>query len=126
MFTLKHAAGHVGNLGLCLGATKGLAISAILPRTALFIICILSVLPSLASGAIERRKFPVSGAYLIVEVLRDNLLHFELSAVGSGPPLNHALYTSPMVHKTDYIGPSTFIDSGNQDRTSQDLWRQQH
>lgn len=108
-------AGH-----LDLGAKKELAMSAILPRTALFsfILCILSVLPSLASGAVERRKFSVSGAYLIVEVLRDDLLHFELSAVGSGPPLNQALYTSPMVHKTNYTGPSTFVDSGDQLETA--------
>ena len=94
--------------------------SVILPRTTLvsFILCILSVLPSLASGAVERRKFSASGAYLIVEVLRDDLLHFELSAVGSGPPLNQALYTSPMVHKTNYTGPSTFVDSGNQLETA--------
>jgi alpha-glucosidase (family GH31 glycosyl hydrolase) len=83
-----------------------------------FVLCVLSVLPSLASAAVERRKFSIPGTYLVIEVLDDDLVHFELSPIGSGPPLNQALYTSPMVHKTNYTGPSTFVDSGNQLETA--------
>lgn len=83
-----------------------------------FILCVLLVLPGLASGAVERRKFSIPSAYLVVEVLDDDLVHFELSPIGSGPPLDRALPTSPMVHKTNYAGPSTFVDSGNQLETA--------
>jgi alpha-glucosidase len=94
--------------------------SAFLPRITSFacILCVLSILPSLASGAVERRKFSIPSAYLVIEVLDDDLVHFELSPIGLGPPLNQALYTSPMVHKTNYTGPSTFVDSGNQLETA--------
>jgi alpha-glucosidase (family GH31 glycosyl hydrolase) len=86
--------------------------SAFLPRLTLFVV-VLFVLPSLASGAVERRKFSIPGAYLVIEVLDDDLVHFELSAIGSGPPLSQALHTSPMVFKTNYEGPSTLSGSGN-------------
>ena len=70
------------------------------------------LVPGLALAAVERRKFTAPGGYLIVEVLDDDLIHFEASAVGAGPRTNQALYTSPMVLRTDYGGPSTFVDSG--------------
>jgi alpha-glucosidase (family GH31 glycosyl hydrolase) len=97
-----------------------LAMSIFLPqiRNFTYILCVLTVLSSLASGAVERRKFSIPDAYLIVEVLDDDLIHFELSPIGSGPPLSQALYTSPMVHKTNYIGPSAFSDLGNQLETA--------
>jgi alpha-glucosidase (family GH31 glycosyl hydrolase) len=80
-----------------------------------FILGVVSVLPSLAFGAVERRNFSIPGAYLVVEVLDDDLVHFELSAIGSGPPLTDALDTSPMVYKKDYTGPSpsAFVGAGN-------------
>jgi alpha-glucosidase len=70
------------------------------------------LVPGLASAAVERRKFTTPNGYLIVEVLDDDLIHFEASAVGSGPQTSQALYSSPMVFKTDYAGPSTFVDNG--------------
>ena len=48
----------------------------------------------------------------MIEVLNDDLVHFEVSAIGSAPPLTQPLFTSPMVLKKDYAGPSSFTDSG--------------
>jgi alpha-glucosidase (family GH31 glycosyl hydrolase) len=62
---------------------------------------------------VKRKKFSTPNAYLIVEILDEDLVHFELSAIGPGPSATEALYTSPMVHKTDYAGPSSFIDGGD-------------
>ena len=62
---------------------------------------------------VVRKKFTNPSAYLVVEVLDDDLVHLEVSAIGSGPPVDAPLYTSPMVFKTDYSGPSFFSDNGN-------------
>ena len=77
-----------------------------------FVLAALAV-PSDAYAAVQRAKFASSGVYLVVEVLDDDLVHFEASAVGSGPPASQALYSSPMVLKTDYAGPSSFTRAGN-------------
>ncbi len=61
---------------------------------------------------IKRGRFTADNRYLLVEVLDDDLVHFELSAVGSGPDERTPLYTSPMVFKTDYEGPSSFRRDG--------------
>jgi alpha-glucosidase (family GH31 glycosyl hydrolase) len=71
-----------------------------------------SLVPGLAIGAVERRQFTATAGYLVVEVLDDDLVHFEASAVGSPPSLAQPLFTSPMVLKKDYGGPSTFTDGG--------------
>ena len=52
------------------------------------------------------------GQYLIVEILNDNLFHFEFSAAGEGPSADQAIYTSPMVAKKDYAGPSHYDING--------------
>lgn len=62
---------------------------------------------------IKRVKFSANQQYLIVEVLDDDLLHIELSAVGAGTDITAPLYTSPMIFKTDYSGPSTFSHQNN-------------
>lgn len=74
---------------------------------------LLSYQPISAADEIPRRKFTTPTAYLIVEVLDDDLIHFEVSAVGDGPSIDEPLYTSPMVFKTDYPGPSSFTEDGN-------------
>jgi len=61
----------------------------------------------------ERVKYQSGNNYLIVEFLDDDSIHFELSAFGPGPSTNDPLYTTPMVHKTNYPGPSSFTDDGN-------------
>ena len=66
-----------------------------------------------ARAEVHRAKFTTPSAYLVVEVLDDDLVHFELSALGAGPPLDRPLYTSPMVLRTDYGGPSMLSAQGN-------------
>lgn len=79
--------------------------------TALAITLLLT--PVLAMAAIERHKFNTPSAYLLIEVLDDDLIHFEVSAIGPGPMPSDPIYTSPMVGKRDYSGPSAFSRSGN-------------
>lgn len=62
---------------------------------------------------VKRAKFTTPTQYLVVEALDDDLIHFELSAVGAGPDTTTQLYTSPMVLKIDYPGPSSFSATGN-------------
>jgi hypothetical protein len=61
-----------------------------------------------AQAAVQRVKISSGSRYLIVEALNDNLIHFELSARGPGPSASSSIYTSPMVDKTDYTGPSSW------------------
>jgi alpha-glucosidase len=70
-------------------------------------------------AAVQRAKFTAGNQYLIVETLDDDLIHFELSAVGSGPDASAPLYVSPMIHKTDYRGPSAYSQQGNAIETSE-------
>lgn len=62
---------------------------------------------------VERVKYQSGNNYLIVEFLDDDLVHFEVSASGPGPGLDHTLYTTPMIFKTNYSGPTSFSDDGN-------------
>jgi len=64
-------------------------------------------------AGVARVRFDAPGRYLIVEVLDDDLVHFELSAKGNGPGVDAPLATSPMVAKTDYPGPSQLSRNGN-------------
>ena len=63
-------------------------------------------------GEVVRKSFSTPTAYLKVELLADDLVHFE-AAAGSPPPVTQVIYTSPMVLKTDYPGPSSFTENGN-------------
>ena len=81
-------------------------------RTAALLYALATLTPSLAAGAVERRQFTSAAGYLVVEVLDDDLVHFEASAIGTAPPSAQPLYTSPMVLKKDYGGPSVFTDGG--------------
>lgn len=62
---------------------------------------------------VRRVKFEAGGRYLVIEALDDDLIHLEASAVGAGPAEAQPLYTSPMVDKADYAGPSSFDRDGN-------------
>jgi alpha-glucosidase len=73
----------------------------------------LSTLGNPLWAAVQQEKFVSGDRYLIVETLDDDLIHFELSALGPGPEGASPLYTSPMIHKTDYRGPSLYIRQGN-------------
>jgi hypothetical protein len=70
----------------------------------------LLAIQSSAIANVFQAKFNTNSEYLVVEILGDNLAHFEISAIGTGPSLTspaQLLYTSPMVLKTDYPGPSS-------------------
>lgn len=68
-------------------------------------------IPESLLAAVDRTTFRTASAYLAIEVLDDDLVHLELSA-GDAPPSDQPLYTSPMVAKTDYQGPSLFSQGG--------------
>lgn len=70
-------------------------------------------------AAVQQAKFVAGDRYLIVEALDDDLIHFELSAIGPGPDGTAPLYTSPMIYKTDYRGPSIYARQGNVIETSE-------
>ncbi|MDH3973410.1 MAG: DUF5110 domain-containing protein [Deltaproteobacteria bacterium] len=93
-----------------------LKVSALILFTGLF-----ALLATGAADAAEvfRTKFKAGSAYLIVEILDDDLAHFELSAIGDGPSTNDSLYTSPMVLKTDYKGAATVSQNNNIIETSE-------
>ncbi|MEH1844669.1 MAG: TIM-barrel domain-containing protein [Nostoc sp.] len=65
------------------------------------------IIPSIAEASVYRTKFSNRSASVIVEVLDDDLVHFEVSPISSGSNPNQPLYTSPMVLKTNYSGAST-------------------
>ena len=50
----------------------------------------------------DTETFTEGSKYLHFEYLSDDLVHFELSEVGSAP--TGGIYTSPMIAKTDYAG----------------------
>lgn len=60
---------------------------------------------------VSRSQFTANGQYLTIEVLDDDLIHFELSS--DKPKAGAKIYTTPMVHKTDYDGPDFFRDDGS-------------
>lgn len=74
---------------------------------------VLPLMSETADAAVQRKKYSNGSSYMIVEILDDDLVHVELSAVGTGPSTSQALYTSPMVLKTDYTGPQSFTDNGS-------------
>lgn len=82
-------------------------------KEVLIILFVISFLCRPVFAEVQRKKIAIPSAYLIVEMLDDDLLHFEVSKVGTGPSIDQALYSSPMVFKTDYDGPSSFVDNGN-------------
>ncbi len=64
-----------------------------------------------AEADVQRAKILSGSQYLIVEALNDNLIHFELSALGPGPSESDRINTSPMIYKTDYTGPTSWSDT---------------
>lgn len=76
------------------------------------ILGMLLVLPGSAAADVARFKYAHGGSYLVVELLDDDLAHFEVSAFGPGPDTSQPVLTSPMVEKTDYPGPASVSQSG--------------
>ena len=80
---------------------------------ALAIAAVLALASASAAGAaVQRIKFQSGSSYLLLEVLNDDLVHFELSGLGPGPDTSSPIFTTPQVFKTDYAGPSNFSQSG--------------
>lgn len=86
----------------------------------LFIQPLPDILAQTAVATIPQIKYETGSAYLLVEFLDDDLVHFE-SGVGSGPGDGAAIYTTPMVAKTDYAGPTEFSDDGQGTLTTAEL-----
>ena len=78
---------------------------------ALAICCCIN--PSIAEASIYQTQFSNGLAEVFVEVLDDDLVHFEFSTISGKSDRNQLLYTSPMVLKTNYSGPSTPIPSSS-------------
>jgi alpha-glucosidase len=65
-----------------------------------------------ASAAVQRVQFTSGSTYLLVEVLDDDLVHFEL-ARGTSPGTGSPIFSTPQVAKTDHPGPSGFERTGD-------------
>lgn len=61
-----------------------------------------------ANAAVNRVRINGQNQYLIAEFLTDSLIHFETSAVLPGPDASQPIYTTPMIKRTDYNGPTEF------------------
>jgi alpha-glucosidase len=77
------------------------------------VVSTLLLAPVAARCEVFRTKFNTHNAYLAIEILDDDLVHVEAAVIGPGPAADQALYTSPMVWKTDYPGPSVVTQTGN-------------
>ncbi|WP_262003062.1 TIM-barrel domain-containing protein [Microbacterium sp. Mcb102] len=62
---------------------------------------------------VQRAQFTLGSSYLIVEVLDDDLVHFELAGGGTSPGTSSPLFTTPQVDKTDYAGPEVYSQTGS-------------
>ena len=83
-------------------------------RISFVVFCLGLLICSPLFAEVKRAEFINSNKqYLIVETLDDDLIHFELSAVGSSPGAAKPIYTSPMIDKTDYSGPTSYSKNGN-------------
>lgn len=87
-------------------------------KTLCFILSFCFVTSAAVHADVQRLKFTAGSQYLIVEVLDDHVVHFEVAAAGPAPDTNAPLYVSPMVAKTGYSGPSTFSSVGNRIETA--------
>ena len=80
---------------------------------------VLLIFPFAVRAEVFRTKFKTDTAYLSIEILDDDLVHVEASALGEGPSTSQPLYTSPMVLKNDYPGPSSVKQMGNRLETKE-------
>lgn len=71
-----------------------------------------------ASNGVQRHRFESAGRYLVIELLRDDLAHFELSERHDGPNPDQGIYTTPMVARQDWDGPTAATRNGNVVETS--------
>jgi len=64
-----------------------------------------------AQAATQVVQYTAGGNYLLVEVLDDDLVHFETGA-GAGPGTGAALFATDQVAKRNYPGPTSFTHVG--------------
>jgi alpha-glucosidase (family GH31 glycosyl hydrolase) len=76
-------------------------------------------LPQPVQAETVRKIIKAPSAYMVVEILDDDLIHVEVSSVGPTPSDDKPVYTSPMVLKTDHAGPSAISDQGSILETAQ-------
>jgi alpha-glucosidase len=62
---------------------------------------------------VQRAQFQLGSSYLVVEVLDDDLVHFELAGGGTPPGTSTPLFTTAQVDKTDYAGPEVYSRTGS-------------
>ncbi|MBK6324873.1 MAG: DUF5110 domain-containing protein [Chloroflexi bacterium] len=72
------------------------------------------------TAGVQQITFTSGDAYLLVEFLDDDLVHFE-TGQGSAPATGSPIATTPMVAKTDYAGPTAFNDDGQGTLTTAEL-----
>lgn len=65
------------------------------------------------NAEVFRTKFVKGPEYLIIEILDNDIAHFEYSAKDNEPSSDLPLYNSPMVFKTDYTGASNITFNNN-------------
>jgi alpha-glucosidase len=73
---------------------------------------VLLATPGSPGAEVRREIFTAGNRYLVVEALDDDLLHFELSAVGSPPDAGRPVPVSPMIARTDQSGPAQYRRDG--------------
>ena len=74
---------------------------------------VIALLPAAGTAdGVKRVKFTTDSAYLVLEFLDDDLLHFEVSGVGGGPSERTPIPITPQVSKSDYAGPHSFARDG--------------
>lgn len=82
---------------------------------------LLSISASPALAEVKRAKFSNSGQNLIVEILDNDLIHFEFSTKKDNDnsfDINTPLPTSPMIYRKNYPGPSVYSQNKNIIETS--------
>lgn len=57
-------------------------------------------------AGVYRTQFESTDRRVIIEVLDDDLAHFELTSQDAGAEVSQPIYTTPMVAKTNYTGPT--------------------
>ncbi len=57
---------------------------------------------------VQRAQFTAGSSYLVIEVLDDDLVHFELAGSGTPPGTSAPLFTTDQIDKTDYAGPEQY------------------
>lgn len=67
---------------------------------------------------VQRAQFTLGSNYLVVEVLDDDLVHFELAGGGTPPGTSTPIATTPQVDKADYAGPEVYSLNGSVIQTS--------